>query len=316
MHFEPTAVPAEIAPLFRRFVAITGWKPWKGRLAALEQRVKDNPFLGEYFAERYPLELEMEQLHRRLRRGGKFSLPATYREVALLSFVATVSRVYRRLSAQGQRRLAGMLRSGLDAEYGLASLAHEMGIATHLMAQGFDVIFSDIESGGGFDLLAERDGVEIEIECKIFSGDMGRKVHLRRLYQLGGRVYPLMTAALNKRPGGQLARVVLPGRLQGSDQQQRDICDRLARVLQDGTSELGPEPCSIEYRTFSLTGSPFETTEPEGLEREIARQFVEREVGLPIEHVVMLFRAFHGAVRRQDRLYFDPTTSVPRDSPG
>ncbi len=140
MYFEPQAVPAEIVPLFRRFVSITGWKPWKKRLAALKQQVTDNPLLREYFAERYGLELELGRLLRVLRRGGKIGLPAAYRETAVLSFVATVARVHQRLSPQGQRRLAGMLRSGLDAEHGLASFQHEMGIATHLMAQGFDVV--------------------------------------------------------------------------------------------------------------------------------------------------------------------------------
>ncbi len=125
-----------MTPLLRRFVPITGWKPWKTRLVALEQQIKDNPFLGEYFAERYPLELEMGRLRRRLWRGGKISLPATYGEAALFSFVAMVARVHQRLTPQGQRHLAGMLRSGLKAEYGLASVQHEMGIAAHLMAQG------------------------------------------------------------------------------------------------------------------------------------------------------------------------------------
>ncbi len=296
MHFEPQAVPAEMPSLLRRFLSITTWKPWAARLAALEQQVKDNPFLEEYFGGRYPLELEMGRLHRRLRQGRKISLPTTYQETALLSFVAMVARVHQPLSPQGKHRLAGMLRSGLNAEYGLSSLQHEMGIAAHLMSQGYDVTFSDIETGGGFDMLAERGGAKIEVECKTFSGDLGRKVHMRRLYQLGKHVHPLMEAALDRRPGGQLARILLTGRLQGTDQQFRGICERLREALQDGRSDPGPEPCAIEYQTFSLSGSPFETTDPKALEREVARQYVEREVGLPIRHVVMLFRPSHGVV--------------------
>ncbi len=296
MHFEPQAVPAEIVPLLRRFVSITGWKPWKKRLAALEQQITDNPLLREYFAERYPLELEMGRLHRKLRRGGKIGLPATYRETAARSFVATAARVHQRLSPQGQRRLKGMLRSGLDAVHGLTSVEHEMGIGAHLMGQGFDVTFSDIETGGGFDMLAEREGTEMEVECKTFSGDLGRKIHLRRLYQFGGHVYPLMGKTLDRRPGGQFARILLTGRLQGTDQQLQNIHERLAKVLQDGRSDPAQEPCAVEYRTFSLAGSPFETMEPETLEREVVRQYIEREFGLPIGNVMMLFRPSHGAV--------------------
>ncbi len=296
MHFEPQAVPAEIVPLLRRFVTITTWKPWKARLAALEQQITSNPLLREYFAERYSLELEMGRLHRILRRGGKIGLPATHQETAVLSFVATVARVHQRLSPQGQRRLKGMLRSGLDAEHGLTSVEHEMGIAAHLMGQGFDVTFSDIETGGGFDMLAEREGTEIEVECKTVSGDLGRKIHQRRLYQLGGHVYPLMVEALDRRSGGQFARILLAGRLQGTDQQLRNIREHLAKVLQDGRSSPAQEPCAVEYRTFSLAGSPFETMEPKTLEREVARQYIEREVGLPIGHALMLFRPSHGSI--------------------
>ena len=296
MHFEPEAVPGEIVPLFRRFVTITTWKPWKARLAALEQQVTSNPLLREYFAERYSLELEIGRIHRILRRDGKIGLPATYQESGVLSFVATAARVHQRLSPQGQRRLKGMLRSGLDAEHGLASFQHEMGIATHLMAQGFDVTFSDIETGGGFDMLAEREGTEIEVECKTVSGDLGRKIHQRRLYQVGGHVYPLMVEALDRRSGGQFARILLTGRLQGTDQQLSGIRERLARVLQNDISDPGPEPCAIEHRTFSLSGSPFETTDPRSLEREASRQYVEQKVGLPIRHAMMLFKPSHGAI--------------------
>jgi hypothetical protein len=67
-------------------------------------------------------------------------------------------------------------------------------------------------------------------------------------------------------------------------------------VLQDEISDPGPEPCAIEYQTFSLVGSPFETAGPGDLETEVVRQYVEREVGPPVRHVMLLFRPSHGAV--------------------
>ena len=296
MYFEPQAVPAELAPLVRRFVSITTWKPWAGRLENFDRRVADNPLLDEYFAQRYPIELAMGRLHRRLVRGQRIDLPETYADTVLLSFVSMVARVYARLSPRGQVRLAGMLRSGLDGEAGLAPLEQEMGMAAHLMGRGFDVTFSDIETGNGFDLLAERNGATLEVECKTVSGDLGRRIHLRRLYQLGGRVYPLMSAALERRTGGQLACIILPDRLHGTDQQLQAICERLAQALGTGTSVLGPDPCTIEYREFPLTGSGFETTSPADIGQEEARQSVERAVGLPIKHAVTLFAPRSGLV--------------------
>lgn len=296
VHFESQVVSAEMPSLVRQFVSITTWEPWAERLAYFDRRIADNPLLDEYLARRYPIELAMGQLHRRQLRSQKIKLPATHTETALLSFVAIVARVHHRLNPLGQKRLAGMLRSGLDTEAGLAPLEHEMGIAAHLMGRGFDVKFSDIETGGGFDFLAERDSAVLEVECKTVSGDLGRKIHLRRLYQLGDRVFPLMTAALERRACGQLARIVLPDRLNGTDQQLQAICERLTKVLDTGELIPRPDPCAIEYREFSLVGGPFDASNPATIEREAVRQHVERAVGLSIKHVVMLFRPPSAAV--------------------
>jgi hypothetical protein len=296
MHFEITADPSEMLALHRRFVTITGWEPWEKRLVALGQQVKENPLLKGHFAERYALELEMGKLHRNVRLGRKIKLPKTYQAYALLSFIAMIARTYDRLGAEGQRRLAGMLRSALDDEYGLAPVQHEMNVAAHLMSKGFDVTFSDIESGGGFDMLAVREGVEIEVECKTHSADIGRKIHRRRLYQLGGCMLSKLESALARRDGGQLAQIKLPKRLDGIDRHLRDISECLDSVLREGISFAGPEPCAIEYRTFSLTGGPFGTTNPSGLEMEVARQYLQEEIGHPIGDALTLFRPSYGAV--------------------
>jgi hypothetical protein len=296
MHFEPQGTPAEMEVLLRRFVSITGWGPWRARLRSLEEQVKDNHFLDEYFEERFPLELEMAAVHRVTRHGGKLRLPTMHRQAAFFGLVATVARVHQRLSPGGQARLEGMLRDGLKADHGLAPLQHEMLVVSHLMSRGFNVSFSDMETGGGFDFLAERNGAELEVEAKTFSGDLGRKVHQRRLYQLGKHMHPAMSDALDRRPGGQLVRIVLPARLQGAAEQMQEISERLVGVLNSGTSDPGPVTCAIEFKEFSLEGSPFQNSRPEALEREAARSFVEKQAGFPIRNVVMLMRPNHGAV--------------------
>jgi hypothetical protein len=264
-------------------------------LKYFEKRVNDNLFLDEYFMQRYPVELAMRQLHGRLQRGTKIDLPTDYAEIALLSFASMVARVYARLSKPGQKRLAGMLLSGLDGEAGLAPLVHEMGMAAHLMSRGFDVKFSDIESGGGYDFLAERDGASFEIECKTASGDLGRKVHLRRLYQLGGRVYPLMAEASRTRGGGQLARIVLPTRLSGAVDQIEGISRCLEDALSNGRSFAGPEPCSVEFNSFSLAGSPFESQAPGKITKGELMQYLEQTFGL-VGNTIALFGPPDGVV--------------------
>ncbi len=169
-----------------------------------------------------------------------------------------------------------MIRDGLQAEYGLAPLEHEMGVAAHLMSVGFDVAFHDIEHGAGFDILARRDGLELEVEAKTFSADAGRKIHRRRLYQLGAHVLPAVERALEEQTGGQLLRVRLPDRLFGTDEFMCNVSTRVSTALSSGASAAGPQPCGIESRSFSLDGSPFVTAPPVA---EAARSFVEQLIG-------------------------------------
>ena len=242
MHFETKAEPREMPAYFREFVAVAGWQSWNSRLDSLSAQMKKNQFIGEYFADRHALEIARARRH--LNRTGKLALPETTEQTALYALIVTVALVHRRLSKRGQKRLSGMLRDCLKSDTGLIPLQHEMEMAAQLISRGFDVEFSDLEGVGRFDLLGRKDDVELEFECKTFSGDVGRKVHRRRLYQLAEHIRPAMEEALDHRPGGQLARIVLPGRLTGRDEQIAAISDCLAKALETGHTQVGPNPCT------------------------------------------------------------------------
>ena len=289
MFFEPEAVPAELPKILRQCIAITGWPVWKARLRSLDKWVENNPLIEDYLAEKYPLELEMERTHRRIHLGQAIGLPETSDQAALYSLLFMVSRVHQRLSPAGQRRLAGMIRDCLKAEAGLAPLQYEMLVAAHLMEREFDVTFHDMETGGGFDILATQNGLEVEVEAKTLSGDVGRKVHKRRLYQLARHVYPTMKRARDLRTGGQIARVILPGRLLGADQPMREISARLTKVLDGSASDPRPDPCAVEYITFPLEGSPFQRSHLEPPDQNAVQRYVEERIGR--ENVSMFFVA-------------------------
>ena len=155
MHLDTSADLSKMTTHIRRFVNLTGWKRWERRLASLQQQVKDNPFLEGLFDERYRLEWEMGRQYQLFLLGKKVRLPDYDHEIALFSFIVMVSCVSQRLSAEGRNRLSGMLRSGLDAKHGIASVEFEFIIATHLMQHGFDVEFSDIEGESRFDMLVD-----------------------------------------------------------------------------------------------------------------------------------------------------------------
>jgi hypothetical protein len=118
--------------------------------------------------------LELQLLNLELIRGivaGQFpGAPEPIHEA--VDFVTGLGQTIPHLSVQAQAKLRGQIIGSLKTN-GLRPLQHEMRIAELVSKLGCDVIFADLESDGGHDFLAEKDGVTYEIEGKslpIFSG--------------------------------------------------------------------------------------------------------------------------------------------------
>jgi hypothetical protein len=173
-----------------------------------------------------------------------------------LGYRSNIARVHEKLGERGKSRLSGQIRSGLEKEFGLGPLDFEMKIAAHLMSRGFDVDFHDLENGGGYDFLAASDGSKIEVECKHISGDTGRKIHRRKLYDLGGLLCPIMSRAVEGKQGGIHLRVDLPDRLHGRIEQQQAVASQIQMALTNETG-LENEACRISIERFDISSSLF-----------------------------------------------------------
>ena len=229
-------------------------KAWDGSISQLDTEAKRNPFAPYYFAERYALEMAMEEVRRHRRSTQRIPdiLKANMKTHRLFAFAAMLASVHDRLPAHAQKALAGRVRGGLNDDNGLTSLAYEFLIASDLMQKGADVEWHDLESGG-FDFLVRRGGVEAEVECKTFSADVGRKVHRRRHYQLGGLVYKDISTAL-KSQGNLLIDVVVDGHLTGNVLDSVGAAIRSA--LTSGSNIAGPRPCSVTVHCMEATELP------------------------------------------------------------
>lgn len=297
MYFKPDAFPAEIPSLMKRFIKITGWEPWKKRITTFKDWVRENPLIEEYIAERYAIELAMAHVKRYRDATGRyptvFESPPIYR---LYSFVSMVARVHQRLNDKGRKRVEGILKGCLKDDHGFSWFVAEMVVAGHLMSQKFDVTFSDLETGNGFDFLAKRDEIEIEIECKHVSADVGRKIHRRRLFNLGGVVFGELSHALDQHDGGQFLRVILPDRLTGNHTQLDEILSEVARALRNGADVSGHTSCAVEYKRFDLSNSPFYEASPDSITRGDVQAFLEREYSIQNPHLLMIFRPRYGVI--------------------
>ena len=284
MQFE-TDLDVGYAPgLLDRFLSIIGHDPWVKRHRSLQEQIRANPLMAPYIADAHGIEMQLGHLLQQNRRL-EFSDPGDY---GLFSFIAPFVSLHERLSSAGRRRVEGALRGGLNTHDGLRSLKSEVETATHLVRRGFDVTPNDIEQGGGFDFLAARGGIELEVECKTASGDLGRQVHRRRMMELSWRVSPVIQKALSSVRGGRLGRVVLPGKLLG-----RDVQERLATAIErtvDQAESLSTEDCAIEWRPFDLAGTPFASGDGDAVTNDAVMAFLERELGHSNRHAFVRYR--------------------------
>jgi hypothetical protein len=273
--------PAELPIIVRRMTGIVGWQTWRSRIEALKSELSSNPLWQEFLLDRYGLELAFGDVHRHLRISGRCPWPPkTAEQYRLYSFLAVAVQVHAGLGVHGQARFAGALQSSLEKEFGLGPLAFEMKTVAHLISRGFEVEFHDLESGGGYDFMAISGAMEIEVECKHLSADIGRQIHRRRLYNLGGVLLPVMARAVDGDNDVQLVQVTLPDRLTSNKEQQQDLADRIGAVLSGRAAEIDDSVCAISAHSFSLQTSPFSGSHGHHLTMKDVEDYLRRAFNL------------------------------------
>ena len=277
--------------LINRAIQIGTPRAWNWRAPNRAVQVRENPFLDSYLDERFELELTMDRVRRHQRATGRLpdkrgSDPSIQR---LYAFVAMLGEVFPRLSAGAQNALAGRVRGGLTDDIGVESIAFEMLIGSHLLTMGFDIEWHDLEHDGGYDLLITKDGLEAEVECKTFSGDIGRQIHKRRLFELGGLINESVSGAF-RRTGSTSIEVKIPSRLNGGDIPM--IAEQVKQALEAGSDFAGPQPCEIIIRPLEIDGSPFNQDGfPPNIDQDIVQEFVHERFGYHNPQVLLQMHA-------------------------
>jgi len=289
--------PTELPTMVRQMASIVGWKTWERRINGLKSELSANPLWEAFVLERHGLELAFGDVHRHLRATGRCPWPPrTAEEYRLYSFLAVAVQLYPRLASNGQARLAGAIRSSLEKDFGLGPLAFEMKVAAHLMSRGFEVEFHDLESGGGYDFLAKSESTKLEVECKHISADIGRQIHRRKLYELGGVLFPVIAQAVDRGGEGRLVQVTLPGRLTSSKEQQQALMERIRAVLSGAVSEVDDSVCAVSSSTFSLAASPFSRGRGHRLTMADVTDYLKQAFNIENANVLLNWRPGHAAV--------------------
>lgn len=100
----------------------------------------------------------------------------------------------------------------------------------NLLAQGFNVDCHDLIEGSGFDFLASREDVSIEVECKMVSGDLGKAIHFGQIPALVHDLAGPLGAA--ERPAHGLGvRILLRGKVSNQTSTREAIAEALGDAL-------------------------------------------------------------------------------------
>lgn len=281
MQFKPELNMRDFPSLLQQVMAVTGDHPWRKRLRWIKQQLKRNPFLEDYITDHHGLELAMPGLRHKVKTLGNQLIITGDGEYRLASFIAGFAMIYERLPKAAQKRLRGSLLDGLTQpeKKGLLSLQHEITVATHILEVGFDVIFTDLEDKGRFDFLASRAGIEMEIECKMVSGDMGRKVPRVPAAELFHRIH----REIANDPGrsvGTILQILLPDRLAKNEQINGRLAAAACRAIRTGTSFEEFGLCSLSVSHFAIRGSPFDRESMATLSVDEGRAFFEKQTGV------------------------------------
>lgn len=279
----------EVAGLLVGLIEITGIEPWKRRFEWLRRELRENQFMEDWLRERCLIEMTMNDVladpSLRLNRPFKLETAAQYE---LVGFAAGIVRSFVRLSDNGKRRLRGVLLDGLKEDKGLLSIQHEITTAVHLMSRGFDVEFNDMDYGKGFDFIARKDDVEIEVECKMFSADLGRKIHRRRSATLCKALENVLVKTHNFSSVGLIVTVTIPDRLTPSCEQHFGIEKAVRTGLLQGDVLTKTEHCTVRISDFSIDKSPFNKA-PKKISRQEIDQFVRDRTGRSNSNLMILF---------------------------
>jgi hypothetical protein len=290
MRFSIDVSPDELEALHSSLLAITGPDPWERAADWVLQQIAANPFMREWLHERYIIAIKLRESLIERRGTGHFSTMA--RELGdyrLISFVTGVARAYEGLSAQGKVRLRGMLLDGLKSDHGLLPLENEITTAAHLLSRGFDVEFHDMETGSGVDFIARNGGIEIELECKMVSGDLGRKIHRLRALALFWSLSEIASGTYRSATRGLMIRITMPDRLTANDHLLHGIRDAFSRAIASGHGKTSATECEVEVLDFDIASSPFAISDVSQLSGAALHDFIQARLGPAGAHSMHFF---------------------------
>lgn len=272
MRFAPSARWRDAPTYVTRFISLIGWNNITDRIDQLEALTRQSPIAGHHLSELAITERTLVDLHRQIRSRGRLKTDRPAEVHAILSFATMIVEIERRLSSAGSDQLRGRLRDALRSERGFEPLRHEMIAASHMLRDGWDITLVDLEGLENFDILATDGEIELELECKTASVDMGRKLHRRDIYRLLDACHDAFSVAAVNPEATILIELTVADRLPTRDADFNAIAAHLNHIAQhEPEGEYEGEEYRIRKRLLDVPGNSMRR--PESLRETLPDEF-------------------------------------------
>jgi hypothetical protein len=126
--------------------------------------------------------------------------------------------------------------------------------------------------------------IVVEVECKMASADIGRKIHQRHMVELSSKLWPILKHASAHVMGGHVLTVVIQDRLTGQNDQHRMIADGVRSLLLGKVSACRVQGVEINVQRFELETSCFWGLSQKLITADVVQSFLSERLGLGPRH--------------------------------
>jgi hypothetical protein len=187
----------DIPRVYARFAEEINERHWKERVRALKSEIRGNKFLRELHQQENAIAFQLERLGSLYARFGATGV-FPYNDSGIFpaaSFAAQVLSVIDASDNVLADRFRGRVRGAFKNPDDMRGLRLELTTATHFLRAGKKVIWPEMisspkhQQGHSFDLLIENIGSKgLEIECKSFSEEKGRRIRRHQVLNFYNQV--------------------------------------------------------------------------------------------------------------------------------
>lgn len=234
----------DVGRIISEFQEFLGRDPLLRAVDRVYTEIKRRNIISEALLRRYAIPLGLRKAVTYRQNTGRNPNPLSSPELySACTFAASIVELAKALSEKGRNRLLGMVRDGLTLDGDARRLQHELTATAHFSLRGWDIESIDLEERGNFDFVIRKDGVEVDVECKTVSGDIGNAIHQVEALNFMETVYRPLFECVNI--GCLIVDLTFPGRLPRNEREQLALAEQIVRNARERDQVSLPDGCLV-----------------------------------------------------------------------